>query len=248
MRNLPPYLFRILHQSRNAFFSLFFPWPCSICGELQKYAGVVCEPCGRSLPRIPDRCCRICGAPFPEHWRVKVCPDCYTKRPELTRIRSVFLYEGPVIQMLHDIKFGKRARPLLFFAEELYLLVLRRFPRSIDAIVPVPLHRVREWERTFDQAALLAEHLQRFSGIPLRKALIRRKNTPPQTSLSGQARRKNLRGAFRLRKGEQRLPRSILLIDDVITTGATLEACARILRKAGARRIYGLTIARAVLK
>ena len=89
--------------------------------------------------------------------------------------------------------------------------------------------------------------LQVFSGMRLMNALVRGKNTPPQSSLSGPARRNNLQGAFQMKKGIV-LPASVLLIDDVITTGATLEACATVLRRAGARRIYGLTIARAALK
>ena len=152
------------------------------------------------------------------------------------------------MQMIRDIKFARRARPLRFFAEELYMLLLQKLPRTIDAIVPVPLHRAREWERTFDQARLLAKQLQEYSGIPLRDVLIRRKSTAPQTSLSGAARRRNLHNAFAVKQGTQ-LPASVLLVDDVITTGATLEACAKILRKKlGVRRVYGLTIARAVLK
>jgi ComF family protein len=218
-----------------------------MCEELQRYAQVMCESCRLHLPRIQKWSCRICGSPFPEHWRVKVCPECRMTRPKLTRIRSVFLYEEPVIRMIHEMKFARRARHLRFFAEELYLFLLKRVPRKVDAIVPVPLHRAREWERTFDQSGLLARFLHDLSGIPLRNLLMRSKVTLPQSSLSGAARRRNLRGAFHL-KSNHKLPSSVLLVDDVITTGATLEACAIVLRRAGIRKIYGLTIARAVLK
>jgi ComF family protein len=254
MRNRPPYLYkafsgldRFFHQGRNSLLSLFFPWACSVCEELQPYARVVCEPCRQVLPRIGSRYCRICGSPFPDQWRVRICPECQIARPKLTRIRSVFLYEEPLIKMIREMKFSRRARHIRFFSEELYLFLLTRLPRTIGAIVPVPLHRAREWERTFDQAGLLAKHLHELSGLPVRKVLTRRKNTIPQTSLSGNARRMNLRDAFHLKKGSQ-LPPSIVLIDDVVTTGATLEACARLLRRAGATRIYGLTVARAALK
>jgi ComF family protein len=254
MRNLPPYLFRSVHRiqsffqkGRNALLSLFFPWPCAVCGELQPYPGVICEPCCRILPRIDSPYCKICGSPFQEHWRVKICPECQLERPRLTKIRSVFLYEQPLIQMIRETKFSRKARHLRYFSEELYLFLLARLPVTIDAIVPVPLHRAREWERTFDQAGLLARHLHDLCGLPVKNVLIRKKNTVPQTSLSGAARRRNLRNAFGLKRGA-RIPASILLIDDVITTGATLEACAMLLRKAGARRVYGLTIARAALK
>jgi ComF family protein len=254
MRSLPPYLYKVFsnldrsfQQSRNAAYSLFFPWPCVICKVLQPYADVVCEACRKTLPRITTFCCRICGSPFNEHWRVKICPDCKLQRPKLTRIRSVFLYEGPVIQMIHDMKFAKRARFARYFSEELYLCLLRWYPKGANAIVPVPLHRSREWQRTFDQARLMAEHLSGLSGIPVQNCLRRIRNTIPQTFLSGHARRKNLEGAFGFKQGIDP-PKSVLLIDDVITTGTTLEACSVLLRKAGVRKIYGLTVARAMLK
>jgi ComF family protein len=254
MRNLPPYLYKVFsdlgrsfQQSRNAAYSLFFPWRCVLCEELQPYVDVVCESCRKRLPRITRRWCRICGAPFSEHWRVKICPDCKLQRPKLTRIRSVFLYEGRVIQMIHEMKFAKRARFARYFSEEMYLFFLQHFARRADVIVPVPLHRSREWQRTFNQARLMAEHLSKLSGIPVKNCLRRTRNTISQTFLSGQARRKNLEGAFCVKQNID-LPKSVLLIDDVITTGATLEACSVLLRKAGVRKIYGLTVARAMLK
>ena len=145
------------------------------------------------------------------------------------------------------MKFHRQARYLRYFSEELYLFFLKRLAHRVRAIVPVPLHRIREWDRTFDQSRLLAMHLRNFSGIPLMNVLVRKKNTMPQSSLSGRARRRNLQGAFQIKK-RKAVPESILLIDDVVTTGATLEACAAVLRKAGARKVYGLTIARAALK
>ncbi len=254
MRSLPPYVSKVFarfsksfQQSRNSAYSLFFPWPCVICRELQSYAEVLCEACRKTLPEMPRFSCKICGNPFQKQWRVKVCPDCKLRRPKLTRIRSVFSYEGPVAQMIHEMKFARRARFARYFSEELYLCLLRHYPHGAEAIVPVPLHRSREWQRTFDQASLMAEYLCELSGVPVRKLLRRSRNTIPQTFLSGQARRKNLEGAFCLKPGID-LPKSVLLIDDVITTGATLEACSVLLRKAGVRRIYGLTVARAVLK
>ena len=275
MRNLPPYPYRFkildsgsqiesrrLHSRIKTFFaeagrvcamvraalcSLCFPWPCVTCGELQKYPDVLCETCREKLPRIVAPFCRFCGSPFPESWRVDVCPDCRIRRPKLTRIRSAFLYEGTVMRMIREVKFSRRARPLGYFAEELYVRLLSDLPPRIPAIGPVPLHKARQWERTFDQSALLAQYLGELSGVPVKNLLRRVKPTRPQTLLSGQARRKNLDQAFRLR-ATGTVPRSVILLDDVVTTGATLEACAAVLRKAGVRKVYGLTIARAVLK
>lgn len=254
MRSLPPFLSKVFsnfsrsfQQSRNAASSLFFPWPCVVCQELQPYANVICDHCRKTLPKITPSWCRICGVPFNEHWRVKICPDCRLQRPKITRIRSVFLYEGPVIQMIHEMKFAKRARFAHYFSEEMYLFLLKHFVQQFEAIVPVPLHRLREWQRTFNQARLIAQHLSALTGTPVQNCLRRTRNTVPQTFLSGQARRKNLEGAFCFKPNADP-PKSVLLIDDVITTGATLEACSVLLRKAGVRKIYGLTVARAMLK
>ena len=169
------------------------------------------------------------------------------QKSKLTRIRSAFEYEGLVRQMIRDAKYAGRARILRFFAEELVPLVLSEFPRKIQALVPVPLHRKREWERRWNQAEVIAGQLDLHLGIPVRHFLTKIKKTMPQSSLSGPSRRRNLEGAFQC-KAKNPLPRSLLLIDDVITTGSTLEECASVLRRCGARRVYGLTIARAVLK
>ena len=196
---------------------------------------------------LGGRICRVCGSPFPENWLVKVCPECKLNRPGLTRIRSAFFYEGPVMQMVRDMKFRRQARYARYFSEEMYRVLLQHIPARVAAIVPVPLHRSREWERTFDQTRLIAAHLHKLSGIPLFPVLIRRTNTPPQSSLSGAARRRNLQNAFQIKKGRD-FPPNVLLVDDVVTTGATLEACAAVLKKAGVRKVYGLTVARAPLK
>ncbi len=211
------------------------------------YPAAVCEDCVRGLKRIEKPFCLRCGDPFPEHWRVQICPDCRTRRRPITRIRSVFAYEGLVRQMIRDAKYGRKARPLRYFGEELFLFSQAELTAPIDAIVPVPLHRMREWERTFNQAELLSREVSRLKGLPLWQPLRKIRPTPPQSLLSGAARRANLTGSFRY-TGNVSTPKSVLLVDDVVTTGATLEECARVLRSAGVRRVYALTVARAVQK
>jgi ComF family protein len=162
----------------------------------------------------------------------------------LRRIYSLYYYEGVVREMIREAKYHRTGRSLIYFAEEMFLHARIEFPR-VKALVPVPLHKDREWERSFNQAAFLAQELSRLWGIPVWNCLRKNKATLPQSALSGQARRKNLKGAF-LCKSSEAPPKSVLLIDDVTTTGATLEECARVLRRAGVRSVYGLTIARAV--
>ena len=235
-----------LYQSgRNALFSTLFPWNCPCCGSLLPFPQVLCESCVQLKEAIQAPFCKLCGIPFPPHWTVKTCPDCKEKRLPLTQIRSAYRYEGLVREMIHSAKYGGKARMLRFFAEQLFEIVSAEFPRSIRVIVPVPLHRFREWDRKWNQAAFLANEIGRLSGLPVLLALKKMEQTKTQSSLSGAARRANLRGAF---NSVIAVPKSVLLVDDVITTGATLSECARVLRKAGACRVHAVTIARTVLR
>ena len=235
-----------LRQCRTAVESLLFPWSCPGCADPVPYPDVICAPCASGLPRIQAPLCKRCGSPIPELWRVRVCPDCRATRSPLSRVRSCYLYEGLVRQMIRDAKFHRHARLLRRFSGDMYVLSRAEFPSRIEAVVPVPLHREREWERTFNQAELMARDLSLWWGIPLWTGLWRIQRTPAQSGLSGAARRRNLKDAFVVPRDG--VPGTILLVDDVITTGATLEACARALRRKGARRVYAVTIARAVLR
>jgi competence protein ComFC len=243
VRSLPS---RVYPQVRNSLFSMIFPWYCPGCTALMRYPASICEKCLSRLKRIEPPFCNRCGAPIPRHWRVQVCPECKLGKSSLSRIRSTFYYEGLVKTMIHEVKYKRAARYLGEFSECLFLALRSEFPTSIQAIVPVPLHKARAWERTFNQAELISRNLSRLSGICVWKGLRKIKITPSQSSLSGAARRSNLKQAFVFVRSEFR-PKSVLLVDDIITTGATLEECARTLRKsAGIRTIYALTIARAV--
>src|SRR6187455_972462 len=125
MRNRPPYLSRLYSEAsrfyggvRSSLLSLCFPSTCGCCNILIRYPEVLCESCRKSLPWIRKPFCKLCGSPLQPHWRVKICPECKLRRPRLTRIRSLFLYESTIMQMIKQVKFSRRARPLLYFAEE----------------------------------------------------------------------------------------------------------------------------------
>ena len=233
----------LLLRGKRALDSLFFPRTCPGCAVALPYPDCICRQCSDALPRIRAPFCRRCGAPFPDFWRVTVCAECRMARPPLTRLRSCFLYEGLVRQMIREAKYRHAARMLRYFSGELYVRARSEFPARVRAIVPVPLHHEREWTRTYNQSFLMAHDLSLWWNRPLWTGLRRVRRTPPQSGLSGLARRRNLKNAFAVTGPA---PRSVLLVDDVVTTGATLEACARMLRSAGARRVYAITIARAV--
>jgi ComF family protein len=160
--------------------------------------------------------------------------------------RAAFVYHGPMRRALSRLKYGgaaRLARPLADSAAPMLqdLLVLA----DVTALVPVPVHADRLRQRGYNQAALLAGQLAGAVGLPVAEVLVRRRPTTQQHRLDRVARLRNLRGAFVLAPG-RRLPSTVILVDDILTTAATLEACASVLRAAGAERVLGFAIAREI--
>jgi ComF family protein len=177
-----------------------------------------------------------------------LCGPCRRRAPGFDYARSAARYENVMREALHAFKFrGRRA-----LAAPLGDLVVEamegRLPAGVPALlVPVPLHPRRERERGFNQAALLAQRVGRAWQVPVRDdLLVRAVATPSQTELDAAARRANVRNAFRLRRPDAIAGHHVLLVDDILTTGATLSECARCLREAGAALVGALTVARVV--
>jgi ComF family protein len=171
-----------------------------------------------------------------------LCQVCRASRPVVDGIRSVAYFEGPLRQAVHDFKYrGVRAlaQPLAGLLVEYQ----RTQHLPADVVVPVPLHPQREAERGYNQAALLAEVLGDALGLPVALHLLERvRPTPPQVGLNAAERRSNVHAAFRATR--EAAARRVLLVDDVCTTGATLNACGAALKAQGARSVWGLTLAR----
>jgi ComF family protein len=228
---------------------LLFPARCPVCEHTlgERRRDPLCGTCWGSIARLAPPWCGRCGAPGagPAAAAPALCPSCAAEPPSYDWARAAASYEGTLREALHAFKFrGKRA-----LARPLAALVLEQcgaqLPVGVQALLPVPLARARERERGFNQAALLAEHLGHALGVPVRlRWLVRTRATPPQTELGAEERRANVRDAFAARAGVA--GRHVLVIDDVLTTGATAAACATALRGAGARRVGVLTVARVV--
>lgn len=232
---------------------LLYPALCPACGAVLA-AGrrdPLCGGCWDAIARVAPPCCGRCGAPFPTFDAAPApvgddrCSACAAAPPAFDYARAAALYTGPLREALHAFKFeGRRtlAAPLAELVREQWAAAL---PPGVDALVPVPLAPARERERGFNQAMLLAERLGARLDVPVRARWLRRaRATRPQTELSAAERRANVRGAF---VGSPAVAgRHVVVIDDVLTTGATAAECAEALKRAGARTVGVLAVARAL--
>ena len=227
--------------------AVVFPSACPACGRLltRPRRGPLCEPCWASLPRHRHVACR-CGLPL--RAGTSACPRCRRARQPFAAGASLGPYEGSLRVVLHQLKYAGRRRAAARLAEALLEEpAVRALVATSDVLVPVPLHPRRLRERGFNQSALLAREIARRTGkAACPDALARRLDTVPQAGLSAAARRRNVRDAFAVRRKASVAGRTVVLVDDVLTTGATALACARRLREAGAREVRLLTVARVV--
>ena len=224
--------------------------------------GAICEECLASFAPMPGRVCEVCGSapetsflgtqtqPSPDvdsGSDPMVCPACQVRTYAFDRARSLAAYDTALVHAIVMLKF-ERIEPLgAWFAERLAEVVRREAETlAADVVVPVPLHRQHERERGYNQADLIARPLAKRLGLPYRAVLLMRtRPRPDKQVLSMTERWESVRGAFATRPGSQVDNLRVLLVDDVMTTGATLDACARALRGAGAKSVIGLTVARA---
>ncbi len=220
----------------------------------------ICRACWSSFEAWSGPLCTRCGLPFASPHAldssVAECGACRDDAPAFDGARSFGLYTGKLRRVVLRLKFAGDERLGARLGELLaptWVSLVQAFELDSPLIVPVPLHASRRRERGFNQSELLAAGLVRALGRQIgglspqvaKGCLRRQRATPPQTGLSVAARRENLRGAFEVVRPAQVRARAIVLVDDVMTTGATLSACARALKRAGAAQVLGLTLARA---
>ena len=217
---------------------LFFPDRCVSCGQT---GCLFCNECRRKVEFVLPPLCPLCGHPSTHD---RLCRRCQESPPAVDGIRSAVFFEGPLRQAVHALKY-RGLRSLAAPLADLMITHWQREPLPADVIVPVPLHRRRERERGYNQAALLARPLGAEIGLPMREDwLVRTRATFPQIELDASERKENVANAFQCRKSDAVVGRRVLLIDDVCTTGATLESCGLVLRQAGAQSVWAFTLAR----
>lgn len=232
---------RILPHGRvlSAFLDLLFPPRCVVCRRVGTW---LCPECVPMLPRLTEPLCERCSVPVRNG---PLCAGCQRSPLRLEGVRSVAPFRGPVRTAVHFLKY----RRAVHLAEPLGGLIASCWEARgvpVDLIVPVPLHPSRFRARGYNQATLLAWSVGRRLDLPVDEAaLVRVRATKAQMSLGLEERRTNVQGAF-MARGDRVQGRRVLLVDDVCTTGATLEACADALRSGGAREVWALTLARGV--
>jgi len=235
---LPPAWQARWGKFRNALLDAVFPPRCGGCGQR---GSLWCAACRAQVQPVRDPVCSHCGRPQHDP---ALCPQCRHSPLEIDGIRSAVLFEGPLREAIHHLKYSGRtslAEPLGAYLEARWRIA----PLPADLIVPVPLHAARQRERGYNQSALLAIPLSRVSKLPVAEpALTRVKATTPQVTLNAAERKANVCAAFEARCDLVR-GRRVLLVDDVCTTGATLESSSIALRQAGATSVWALTLARA---
>lgn len=231
---------------------LFFPRRCAGCEKswLHSGQGFWCDACLAELPWIASPMCPQCGRPYPKSPSSPDhrCGDCLQSVFLFDTARSATYHGGMVRQRIHQLKFGGQLHWVRPLADLLVRMVRREAVVStVDRIIPVPLHRKRLRQRGFNQASLLARMLGRQLSLAVSyDALVRSSWTEPQTRLKREERLQNVKDAFHVGEAGKVRDRHLLLVDDVYTTGTTLNECAKTLKAAGAAAVHAVTVSRAL--
>ncbi len=217
----------------------FLPSDCKICKSPLEYEETyICKTCFSRIEEIKPPICSKCGRPS----KTTFCSECYRKRRYFKMARPYGVFEGVLKEAIHLFKYEKKEG----LSKGLGILMCRTLNGlswNFDYIVPVPLHKKKEKARGFNQTGLLGEYISKRRNIPLFPGLIKTLDTPSQVGLPYNERRTNIMDCFTLKYTERIKNKSILLIDDVMTTGTTIEECSKVLLAGGAKDVYVLCLA-----
>jgi competence protein ComFC len=230
----------------NSFLNILFPETCPVCQHPAKdhYTAPICPDCWQAVSPYEGPMCRRCGTPLVSDAST-ICGECLAHEPAFSCARSFGLYEGVLKKTISLLKFygiRRLSRPLSD------VMLNMKIPET-DIVIPVPLHEKRLKKREFNQSALIARYLAESKGIKVvLNSLVKIRDTMPQVGLSSQERKKNIKGAFSVENNSFITGKDIVLVDDVVTTGATVRECSKVLKKAGARDIYVITLAHGMME
>lgn len=235
---------KFLLKLKNFVLYLLFPRTCFCCGiDLpSNEQGFLCKDCLKKLKRPGPMICQRCGITLKDGGaHCFNCRGSKAKHFKCSLIRSALDFNAPSRALVHGLKYEKYINIAKFFAPLMHKTLLEN-PEMLEAeyFVPVPIHKKRFKKRGFNQAEVLARELSSLADIPYINALTRIKDTKSQTKLTKKQRAENIKEAFTCTMPSEIKKKAVILIDDVCTTGATLEECAKVLKKAGAREVYAL--------
>jgi ComF family protein len=225
------------------FFSLrrgLLPSRCLLCAGGDEVADGVCGRCRSEIRTLPEPVCEVCGKPV---GTPGTCLDCTISPPAFDQCLSACLFEGPVREVIHRFKYGHATVYKRFLAGLLYREIRERGIEA-DLVTPVPLHWARAVARGYNQSSLIAQELSRYMKTDVRYGILSKtKKTPNQVGLSRKDRARNLRRVFRACMVEGK---TVLVVDDVITTGGTAREISSTLKEAGAAKVFFVSVGRAV--
>lgn len=229
---------------------IVFPAYCLSCNtKLDIYEKFLCTSCSELIVPISGKTCSKCSKQLPEYsGKTKVCEDCRQIKWHFKKCEAITYYDKIIKKILHEVKFKKRPKYLNIFdkllSNSVKNLLINVKP---DIVVPVPSDKKTLRERTFNQATVISRKVSKISGIKLEEKILKKpQHIYRQSHLNRKERQKNIENAYSLHAQADVKDRHILLVDDIYTTGATLNACSRELKRAGAKKITCLTIARAI--
>ncbi|MEW9123757.1 MAG: ComF family protein [Thermotaleaceae bacterium] len=239
---------RALWELREALLDFVYPRNifCILCGEgiekTERYS--LCPLCKEQITFVHERTCQQCGKPLEELYLPSECPDCILSNHSFTQGYTCVIYDEEIKRLIYRFKYGKQRYLAYHLAEIMIDKLKEKEVEEIHWVLPVPLHKKRRQAREFNQSEILAKYISREMGWPMdSKNLIRMKDTQTQNQLSKEERKANMKNVFQIVQEDKIKAKKILLIDDIYTTGSTLDSCSKVLLRAGAKEVYTLTFA-----
>lgn len=240
-------IIKFIKDFYNTILELIFPEDnlCLLCNKhSEEVDNHICKDCLEKLVFVSNKRCEICGRPLKPSYIPDLCHDCISKHKLFIKNMSPLIYEDYTRECIHNFKYKKRAYMYKALGSIMVKYLYENTDIKFDLILPIPLNKKRMLERGFNQAELLSKYISKFTNVPHdAKTLLRIKNTQKQNKLKRADRINNMKNAFSIKNNNHIKNKVILLVDDIYTTGTTINECCKVLLKNGVKKVYVLTLA-----